>query len=167
MIIYNKLEIQGTSLNIDIEVDTSKDYWKEVTIDSIRIDTSLTYGTDTPYEILNSSKGTVSIIGSTDEIFIITPIVSNISEDAPCGADIPNKGVIYDDRKLIDKGLSYLKELTDSCYISKDFIDFILKQEALKLAIISCNYELAIKYWKYLGTTKSSNINKCSCYGRT
>nr|DAI45531.1 MAG TPA: hypothetical protein [Bacteriophage sp.] len=66
----------------------------------------------------------------------------------------------------MQKGLGYLKELGNSCVIPKGFIDFILRLKALDMAIETCNYTEAIKYWKMLNRTQIRiTSNNCGCRG--
>lgn len=48
MIKYNKLQIDGNKLIIDFEIE-DKPYYDSLSIEGVRVDTPLTYGTDTPY----------------------------------------------------------------------------------------------------------------------
>lgn len=170
MIKYNTLEIDGDNLLLAFEVE-DKTYYNNVTIKGIRVDTSATYGTDTPYytSTINNStnyKGGIPIPDAKKELLVITPQVNAvIPTDAPCGADIVDKAAIYDKSVLLDKGLAYLNELGDTCEISKGFIDFILKRYAIDMAIDTCNYNTAIKHWKMLTMTKGTTIKGCGCNG--
>lgn len=156
MIIYNKLEIVGAKLIIDIETDTeSNEYWADLDLECVRIDTSKTYGTKKSFEIILSEdwasiKTTISISGASDELFIVTPVVRGLPSNTPCGLDVPEIGVAYNKKKLAERGLMFLKELGDTCTIPKGFIDFILKRYALDMAIDTCNYSQAAKYYKML-----------------
>ena len=73
---------------------------------------------------------------------------------------------VYDRNVLLDKGLGYLKELGDTCEISKGFVDFILKSYALDMTIATCNYSMAIKYWKMLTRIKGTTLTGCGCNGK-
>lgn len=171
MIKYNKLQIEGNKLIIDFEIE-DKPYYSNLTIEGVRVDTPLTYGTDTPYFIYNEDDVTrytteVFIPDAKKELLIITPqVYVALPPDTPCGADIIDMATIYDRDVLIDKGLGYLKELGDTCEISRGFIDFILKRHALDMAIATCNYSTAIKYWKMLTMVKGTTLTGCGCNGR-
>lgn len=171
MIKYNKLQIEGNYLLIDFEVE-NKPYYSSVSIEGVRIDTPLTYGTDTPYFKENEDDVTrytkeIFIPDVKKELLIITPMVYvSLPPDVPCGADIIDMAAIYDKHILLDKGMSYLKELGDTCNISKGFIDFILKQKALDMSISTCNYYNAIKYWKMLTMVKGTTLKGCGCHGK-
>lgn len=66
----------------------------------------------------------------------------------------------------MQKGLGYLKELGNSCEVPKGFIDFILRVKALDIAIETCNYTEAIKYWEMLNRTPvRTTTSNCGCHG--
>lgn len=171
MIKYNKLQIDGNKLIIDFEIE-DKPYYDSLSIEGVRVDTPLTYGTDTPYFLYDEDDVTqytteISIPDAKKELLIITPIVYiSLPPDTPCGADVIDMAAIYDRNILIDKGLGYLKELGDTCEISRGFVDFILNRYALDMAIATCNYSTAIKYWKMLTMVKGTTLKGCGCNGR-
>lgn len=172
MIKYNTLQIDGDYLIVDLEIE-DKEYYGGVFIEGIRVDTPLTYKTDYPYyEFYDKDNdkvysGRIPISNIKGDLIIVTPKVdlTQIPSDAPCGADIVNKAIVYDKNVLFDKGLTYLKELGDTCKMPRGFIDFILKSNALDLAIATCNYNMAIKYWKMLTMVKGTTIKGCGCDG--
>lgn len=171
MIKYNKLQIDGNKLIIDFEIE-DKPYYDSLSIEGVRVDTPLTYGTDTPYFLYDEDDVTqytteIFIPDAKKELLIITPIVYiSLPPDTPCGADVIDMAAIYDRNILIDKGLGYLKELGDTCEISRGFVDFILNRYALDMAIATCNYSTAIKYWKMLTMVKGTTLKGYGCNGR-
>lgn len=171
MIKYNTLKIEGNNLIIDFEVE-DKPYYSNVSIGGVRVDTPLTYGTDTPYYIYDEDDVTryeaeIFIPDVKKELLIITPQVHvALPPDTPCGADVIDMAAVYDRNVLLDKGLGYLKELGDTCEIPRGFVDFILKRYALDMVIATCNYSMAIKYWKMLTRIKGTTIKGCGCNGK-
>lgn len=171
MIKYNTLKIEGNNLIIDFEVE-DKPYYGNISIEGVRVDTPLTYGTDTPYYIYDEDDVTryeaeIFIPDVKKELLIITPqVYVALPPDTPCGADVIDMAAVYDRNVLLDKGLGYLKELGDTCEISRGFVDFILKRHALDMAIATCNYSVAIKYWKMLTMVKGTTIKGCGCHGK-
>ena len=178
MIKYNTLKIEGNNLIIDFEVE-DKPYYSSVTILGVRVDTPLTYGKDNPIfpdnkENFTENEGGVTrytkeifIPEAKRELLIITlQVYVALPPDTPCGADIIDIAAVYDKNVLLDKGLVYLKELVDTCEISRGFVDFILKRHALDMAIATCNYSMAIKYWKMLTMIKGTTIKGCGCHGK-
>lgn len=170
MIKYTKLQIEDNYLKVAFEVE-DKPYYENVSIEGVRIDTPATYGTDTPYFIEDGDDVTlyekeIFIPDVKKELLIITPqVYAAIPPDSPCGSDIVDKAVVYDKSILVNKGMTFLKELGDTCNIPREFIDFILRQKALEMAISTCNYNVAIKYWEMLTVTKGTTIKGCGCYG--
>ena len=171
MIKYNELRIDGDYLFLDVQVE-EKPYFSGVYFEGARIDTPLTYGTSTPYHIIDESEQTrliseVYLPAAKNDLLFITPnIEGNPSPDTPCGQDTNKVGVVYNRRNLLQKGLAYLKELGNSCVTPKGFIDFILRLKALDMAIETCNYTEAIKYWKMLNRMPiRTTTNNCGCYG--
>lgn len=170
MIKYNSLSLKNNYLSIDISVE-DKSYYEKTIFKGVRIDTPDTYGTDTPYEekivLGNPQRWGAQIFLPKSDLYIITPQVElNLDSDIPCGADVINKSAVYDKTIIKDKGLLYLKEIGDTCNISKNFIDFYLKQKALDLAISTCNIAEAIKYWNMINSTTTVTSKGCGCYGR-
>lgn len=169
MVKYNELRIEGNYLYLDVQVE-DKPYFDEVMIEGARVDTPLTYGTSTPYHIIDESAQTrliseVYLPVAKDDLLFITPnIQGNPAPDTPCGQDVNKIGVVYNRKALMQKGLGYLKELGNSCVIPKGFIDFILRVKALDMAIETCNYTEAIKYWKMLNRMSvRTTTNNCGC----
>ena len=173
MIKYNELRIDGDNLIVDFEIE-DKPYYADqaVIITGVRIDSQLTYGTEYPFYIESENNcarfvRTIPIPNIKKDLIIITPQVHfEELEGAPCGATIVNVSAIYDESVLLEKGMVFLKELSNTCNIPKGFIDFILKKHALDLSIKTCNYEEAIKYWDMLNKKAMKFIsNNCGCHG--
>ena len=171
MIKYNELRIEGDYLYLDVQVE-DKPYFEDVMIEGARIDTPLTYGTKHSYHDIDESEQTrltseVYLPAAKNDLLFITPnIVGDPTPEAPCSESGNKIGVVYNKKNLLQKGLGYLKELGDSCTIPKGFIDFILRVKALDMAIETCNYIEAIKYWELLNKTQiSTTTNNCGCHG--
>ena len=90
MIKYNELRIDGDYLYLDVQVE-EKPYFSGVYIEGARIDTPLTYGTSTPYHLIDESEQTrliseVYLPAAKNDLLFITPnIEGNPSPDTPCG----------------------------------------------------------------------------------
>lgn len=171
MIKYNKLKIEGNYLIVDIEVE-DKPYYSSVSIQGIMIDIPLTYGTDSHYLLENDDDQThytreFLIPDIKKELIIVTPqcYTNEIPPDAPCGADVVEVAAVYDKSLILDKGLTYLKELGNNCKVSKNLIDFILRHYALDMAIETCNFNTAIKYWDMFKVAKGVTTKGCGCNG--
>lgn len=171
MVKYNELRIDGNYLYLDVEIE-DKPYFKDVMIEGARIDTPLTYGTKEPYHRIDESEQTrliseVYLPAAKDDLLFITPILQgDPSPDTPCSQDVNKVGVVYNRKAIMQKGLGYLKELGNSCAMPKGFIDFILRLKALDMAIETCNYTEAIKYWEMLNRIPvRTTTNNCGCSG--
>ena len=170
MVKYNELRIDGSYLYLDIVIE-DKPYFNDVTIEGARIDTPLTYGTKEPYHRVDESEQTsliseIYLPAAKDDLLFITPILQgDPSPDTPCGQDVNKVGVVYNRKSLMQKGLGYLKELGNSCVVPKGFIDFILRVKALDMAIETCNYTEAIKYWEMLNRIPvRTTTSNCGCH---
>lgn len=166
------LNIQDNGfLFIRADVEDSP-YFEDIKIKGLKVDTSLTYGTGHPYETLTQDATTTFVTGvilppTHQQFFIITPIIEGDPRpDTPCNKDVPDIGIIYNKEYLLSKGMNYLKELGDSCNIPKGFIDFILKQKALDMAIATCNPSVAHKYWNMLTVANGGTLKGCGCNGK-
>lgn len=171
MVKYNELRIDDSYLYLDVYIE-NKPYFEGVMIKGARVDTPLTYGTNTPYHLIDEPEQTrlisrVYLPAAKNDLLFITPnIKGNPSPDTPCGQDINKVGVVYNRKALMQRGLGYLKELGNTCSIPKGFIDFILRVKALDMAIETCNYMEAIKYWKMLNRMPAkTTTNNCGCHG--
>lgn len=155
MIKYNELRIDGDYLYLDVQVE-DKPYFANVLIKGARVDTPDTYGTSMPHHIIDEPASTklvseVYLPAANKSLLFVTPIIEGTpSPDTPCGKDVNKVGVVYNKKSLLQKGLSYLKELGNSCKIPKGFLDYILRIKALEMSIETCNYTSAIKYWESL-----------------
>lgn len=88
----------------------------------------------------------------------------------PCRLDeMTTLGVTFDYGIIFNQAMGYTKELADDCTVSKEFIDFILNFDALKLAIETEHYVPAIGFWKWITQGKNlvngSLTKPCRCHG--
>ena len=194
MIKFNELRILDNSkLLISISVLDSPNY-KDVSLDSIIIDTQDTFMTTGPsqnaiYEKkikrsidnpnitdedqdiiksfsieLDSLDLTVPIDKNMFFVYVITR--GNPTIDTPCGKD--NKttiGVAMDIQKLFDKGIYLLKGLEDKCNIPKDLMMHILLLKALEISVATKHYLKTIEYWRLLFNRPNRILLKKQCHG--
>lgn len=74
--------------------------------------------------------------------------------------------VVLDWEKVYVEAMSYLKNLaTDcgKCQDNQEFIDFILRWEALKLAIETCDWDTVHCIWGRLFGMSSATMEDCGC----
>lgn len=75
-------------------------------------------------------------------------------------------GIVLDWEKVYVEAMSYLKMLATDCGTCKDnqeLIDFILRWEALKLAIDTCDWDTLHCLWSQLFNHGSVEIADCGC----
>lgn len=101
-------------------------------------------------------------------LFVYVLVKGAPASETPCGMDnIYTLGVTTDLTKFYIKSMNFLKEIDNNCNISNGLIDFILKMNGLDIALKTCNYPLAIKYWNkfFKGSYFTSLTNNCGCNG--
>ena len=187
MIKFNELKIEDCNKSLIIDASViDLPYYTDIYIESITIDTQSTYvGTgpsSTPlfrYNVpIEQSLKTIrldlnsTVLGSgfdTNLLFVYVSVKGIAAIDTPCGMDnIHTIGVITNLYPIYKQSIKLLSNLQDDCQNSQDIVNFILKLNALDLAIKTCNYVTAIKYWnKYFSEVSLNNvlINNCGCNG--
>ena len=109
------------------------------------------------------------------DLIILTaePAVPNEEETVAyevvdCCHKKPATAMAYYKYCLFNKALGYLKAFCDECTVNKYFIDFILKHNALDLAISCGRVDVAIKLWNwfYNKDVKAVITKNCGCHGR-
>lgn len=104
-------------------------------------------------------------------LFRVNVVVSGLEDvlgQLPClYSTTENYSYTYDKLCRLEDSVPMLRELANNCELPKNFIDFILRQKALDLAI-QLNEELFItEHWAlFTTTTAASKTKKCNCHGR-
>ena len=193
MIAFNELRITPDSKNLIIDASVEDyEYYKDITIDSIIIDTQETYSVSGPsstpiltYSIDSTQDNSLYTVHksldnknirlqltnkdlqdklSTSLLFVYVVVRGIPSPATPCGMDnMITLGTVVDLFPIYCKTISYLKELNNSCNIPKNLIDMILRLKALELSLKTGNYIQAIEYWNKYFINISTNINTSSC----
>ena len=190
MITFNEIRVtpNNGSLIIDASVINS-DYYNNIYIESILVDTQDTYIKNGPnpesiynYTVedgeklkrirltLNEEDLGIPINGNMFFVYVIT--TGEYKEDTPCELKRTiNIGTAVNLYPIYKKAVEYTREIANSCSIPKNFIDFVLKIKALDLNIKTGNYYEAIKYWNkmfkgFTVGTESLTNNNCKCDGR-
>lgn len=153
------------------------DLYKDVYLDSITVDNQ-----DTFAGCNDSSKPLYHVEINGDEkyfrlklnSFLLGTCLKNLffvkvtTKGGPCN-DIPcdwNKqsiiGTVANMYPIYQKGMNYIREMEKTCSIPSGFIDFILKIEALELALKTGNYTLAAKYYRMFMKGCNRNHNSSS-----
>ena len=107
---------------------------------------------------------------SQDLFFVYIKVTEGTPDPcAPCGTDNPiTLGVVFDEKVLYQKVMSFTKELAQDCQIPTAFIDFILQWNALKACIETGHSIEAIKFWNLLFdnvNSAGSQSKGCGCHG--
>lgn len=184
MLYFKELRISpnGKSLIINAAVEDS-DYFLNVYIDSIIIDTQDTYVSSGPsnspiyaYTIpSNESKKeikleldmkTLGVDFDKTMFFVYIKSRGDASPAIPCGLvrDLI-MGTTVNLRPIYTKALGYMKEMSKNCEVPRGFIDVILRAKALDLSIRTGNYVQAIKYWNrfFVHSVFNTTGSGCSC----
>lgn len=180
MIIFDTLKIDSNNtLKIVCKIKDIE-YYKDVYIDRILIDSADTYKNYGPSEtpvyskVFDGDAKTISLsLDSSDLdldkqlLFVYVIAKGTPSPDTPCGKDNQTTvGVVCNLSYLYSMPMGYIKNIAQSCEIPIGFINYILQYNAFKYAILSKNYSLAVEYWNlfYKNNTRSITT-KCGCHG--
>lgn len=186
MVQFQELRItpDGKKLIIDVSVKNLK-YYTNVYLDAIQIDTQDTFVESGPSSEVVYDTGTIKgdvksvrvELGTGDLLpslndnlfFVYVRTKGTPAANTPCGMDnVTTLGVVSNLYPLYQHALSYIKELSNTCSIPKNFINYILQYKAFELAIKTGHYTEAIKYWKkfFMGIKDSVITSNCGCYGQ-
>lgn len=185
MVQFQELRItpDGQKLIIDVSIK-DLEYYTNVYLDTIQIDTQDTFVESGPSSEVVYTKviegdtksvrlelGTGDLLPTlNDNLFFVyirtkgTPAVNT-----PCGMDnITTLRVVSNLYPLCQHALSYIREVSDTCSIPKNFINYILQSKAFELAVKTGHYTQAIGYWKrlFMGIKNSVVTPNCGCYGQ-
>lgn len=83
----------------------------------------------------------------------------------PCDSETTFILATFNVKNIYDRYVQHIKEINTCCDTPKAFIDFFLRYEAFKVAVITGNYTSAIKMYRYIlgKDRKSNNIKSCGC----
>lgn len=158
---YNAVDLSGTYQILQkIQSDTNEDaalniydYQEEPNYKSLKLE-------------ISSLESLVDF--NKNLLFVYVKTKGIPAADTPCGMDnqvsmqaVANLYPIY------QKFIQYLKEVSGSCTIPKNFIDFLLQFKALQLSIKTGNYIDSTTYWNKLTQEILINntTNNCGCHG--
>lgn len=185
MVQFNELKItpDGQKLIIDVSVK-DLEYYTDVYLDTVQIDTQDTFVESGPSSEVAYTKtidgksksirlelGTGDLLPALNDnlFFVYIRTKGTPAANTPCGMDnITTLGVVSNLYPLYQHVFSYIKELSDTCSIHKNFINYILQYKAFELAVKTGHYTEAIKYWKkfFMGIKDSVITSNCGCYGQ-
>ena len=192
MVDFNELSVnaEGTTLTVDVSIksvyDTSGvDTYQNVYIDYISIDTQDTFITGGPssspiYTVSydDSNKQVVLTLDKLDlggvdlnkTLFFIWVVTRGTpSSTVSCGEDnYINLGVTYAKYPFYRLAVNVMGELLEEeeCRIPKNFIDSFLRLKAIHYAVLTEQWEKAIKLWDKLVLKDNSDaysVTRCNC----
>lgn len=187
MIKFNELKIENCNKTLVIDASViNLPYYTDIYIESITIDTQDTYVGTGPSSTplfnhvvpenqslktirLNLDSTVLNAGFDTNLLFVYVSVKGVAAIDVPCGMDnVHTIGVVTNLYPIYKQSIKLLSSISDDCQNPQDLVSFILKLNALDLAIKTCNYVTAIKYWKkyFTGATLNNVLtNKCGCNG--
>lgn len=190
MVTFQELRItpDGQNLIIDVSVIRNPSYYQDVYLDNIQIDTQDTFiesgpSSKTVYNTiikgvegkslksirLKLNAGDLLPSLNSNLFFVYVKVKGTPSADTPCGMDnITTLGVVFNFYPLYQHAFNYIKELSNTCSIPKNFINYILQYKAFEFAIKTGHYTEAIKYWKkfFMEIKNSAITSNCGCHGQ-
>lgn len=183
MIKFTDLRVSNGHLIISAEVREIEDYYDNVYIDKIKIDSQDTFSSTGPsssliYESASFPAETKSITLDLDAsdftdidmdktmFFVYAVATGTPSADTPCGMDNVNSlGVTFSLCPIYNETMQYVKEVEASCVLPMSFINMILQLKAIQYSINSGHYTQAIKYYNKFYKNLSVSTKPCGCHG--
>lgn len=117
---------------------------------------------------LTEEFGTDTFDGGLFYVYVSCDMTSSHSiASADCGWDnLTTVGIILDWERIYRLGTRFIREVSDKCgkcITSDGFIDFILRWEALRLAVETCDYDNIDNIWDgLLGNLPAAKMG-CGC----
>lgn len=185
MIKFTDLRVSNGHLIISAEVREIEDYYDNVYIDKIKIDSQDTFSSTGPsssliYESASFPAQTKSITLDLDAsdftgdidmdktmFFVYAVATGTPDPSTPCGFDeTPSVGVTFSLCPIYNETMQYVKEVENTCVLPKNFINMILQFKAIQYSINSGHFTQAIKYYnKFYKNLSVGTTNSCGCHG--
>lgn len=185
MIKFTELRVHKGHLIITAEVRQTKDYYDDVYINQIKIDTQDTFSSSGPSsnvvyesEVFENHPRRITLdLVSTDfnteldmdrTMFFVYAVSGGYpASDVPCGFDDEvSVGITFSLCPIYNETMQYVKRVEDSCELPKDFINMILQFKAIEYSINSGHFTQAVKYYnKFYKNLSRSAIDSCGCHG--
>lgn len=184
MIKFTDLRVNKGHLIITAEVREINNYYDNVYISKIKIDSQDTFSSSGPSssliyesETFTSAKkvtldlAAVDFTGNIDMnktmFFVYAEATGTPSAGTPCGFDeATSVGVTFSLCPIYNETMQYVKEVENSCILPKNFINMILQFKAIQYSINSGHFTQAIKYYnKFYKNLSVGTTNSCGCYG--
>ena len=183
MIKFTELRVQKGRLTIVAEVREIDDYYDNVYIDKIIVDTQDTFTTSGPsanpiYSVTvdgNQKKFSITLsptqlgIESIENtmFFVYAKAKGTPAPGTPCGFDDEYEvGVTFSLCPIYNATMGYVKQVNNTCEIPKDFVNMILQFKAIQYSIDSGHFTQAIAYYNKFYKNLSVNTHStCGCHG--
>ena len=184
MIDFTELRVKNGYLIISADVREIEDYYDNVTIKSITVDSQNTFSSSGPsslplyrQEYTNNPKKVSLVLDSLDlknadmertMFFVYVEAQGYPSSLVPCGLDNSNVlGVTFSLCPVYNETLKYAKEVEEKCDVPKGFIEEVTRFLAISYSISSGHYLQAIKYYEKFYKGIGDKAEKgCLCHGR-
>jgi hypothetical protein len=184
MIVFNECRIDSEGKYLIVEASVENlDYFKDVFIESIIVDTQDTYSESGPSESnvyseefkdspknirVRISLKELKVDSLNDNIFFVYIGAGGVpASGTPCGMDDTyTMCIAVNLRPIYNMAMSYIKELEKTCETPKGFIDMILRLKAFELSLKTGNFTTAFKQWDKLKNKSIVPSHKgCGCHG--
>ena len=186
MIKFTELRVHKGHLIITAEVRQTKNYYDNVYIEQIKIDTQDTFSSSGHSSSLiyesevfenRPRKVTLDLTPAdfTDKdldmdktmFFVYAKGAGLPSADIPCGFDDEySVGVTFSLCPIYNDTMRYVKQVEETCELPKDLINLILQFKAIEYSINSGHFTQAIKYYnKFYKSLGRSVFDSCGCHG--
>lgn len=184
MIKFTDLRVNKGHLIITAEVRETRNYYDDIYISKIKIDSQDTFSSSGPSSSLiyesetftSAKKITLDLtvndftgdIDMNRTMFFVYAEASGMpSASTPCGFDeTPSVGVTFSLCPIYNETMQYVKEIESNCDLPKNFINMILQFKAIQYSINSGHFTQAIKYYnKFYKNLSVSTSNSCGCNG--
>lgn len=183
MIKFNDLRVNDCDKTLIIDASVlSLAYYTNVYIDSIIIDTQDTYIRTGPssnaiythtvagnnktarIELTTADLGDINMDNTLFFVYVVAK--GTPAPNTPCGMDNINTiGTVSNLYPIYKTAITLLSEADNTSCSAINLINFIIKMNGLDLALKTCNYQTAIKYWnKFFKVDYFASItNNCGC----
>lgn len=184
MLEFREIKITRDSKHLYVDAAVKDGQWYDnVYIDGVMIDKAENYVNNGPSShavnikldnSINTKRHFFDIspqdIGETsfDGMYFVYVYTKGLpSMDVPCGKDVNMILLpVYNTYPLYQYSMKFIRQVSKSCCIPKDFIDCILRIRALETSMLTGNYENAIMYFnlfKVKGSNQSIIKGGCGC----
>lgn len=184
MIKFTELRVHKGHLLITAEVREMGDYYDNIYISQIKIDSQDTFISSGPSsnliyesEVFSNKKKVTLDLDATDftseidmnkTMFFVYAVADGTpAPDTPCGLDeTPSLGVTFSLCPIFNETMGYVKQVENTCEIPKAFINMILQLKAIQYSINSGHFTQAIKYYKkFYKNLSEGSTRPCGCHG--